>query len=393
MGAVKIDRSVFQGVARLRLGLHVLVAVLALIVLLRAALLSEPHAGWISTLTVLFIGVQVIGVAAARTRTARWSWLASLSAIWLVLAVLGADAAYISFGLILLFMTELPPATALVAVTAVTAVNIGIGVTRVPEWGGTVIGSLLGAVVGIVIGLGFRVLFDETERRQLLIEDLRRTRAELAVQERTAGELAERQRLAQEIHDTVAQGLSSIQMLLHAAEAEPLPPSAATNVAMARRTAAAGLADTRRLIAALAPADLTGRSLAEALRRVCGRAGSAGDDIRLIVDGTSYPLPMAVESALVRLVQGATSNVVRHAAANQTVVTLTYADDVVCLDVVDDGRGFDVAVLDDPAAHGFGLNTMRARVGQLGGDWSIESAAGRTAMSVRFPLSAMAADR
>lgn len=393
MGAVKIDRSVFQGVARLRLGLHVLVAVLALIVLLRAALLSEPHAGWISTLTVLFIGVQVIGVAAARTRTARWSWLASLSAIWLVLAVLGADAAYISFGLILLFMTELLPATALVAVTAVTAVNIGIGVTRVPEWGGTVIGSLLGAVVGIVIGLGFRVLFDETERRQLLIEDLRRTRAELAVQERTAGELAERQRLAQEIHDTVAQGLSSIQMLLHAAEAEPLPPSAATNVAMARRTAAAGLADTRRLIAALAPADLTGRSLAEALRRVCGRAGSAGDDIRLIVDGTSYPLPMAVESALVRLVQGATSNVVRHAAANQAVVTLTYADDVVCLDVVDDGRGFDVAVLDDPAAHGFGLNTMRARVGQLGGDWSIESAAGRTAMSVRFPLSAMAADR
>ncbi len=121
------------------------------------------------------------------------------------------------------------------------------------------------------------MLFRETERRQQLIEDLHRTRAELAETERTAGELAERERLAREIHDTVAQGLSSIQMLLHAAETEDLPTGAADKIVLARRTASAGgLADARRLIAALSPADLAGNSLVDALDRVCDRA--AGGD-------------------------------------------------------------------------------------------------------------------
>jgi len=56
------------------------------------------------------------------------------------------------------------------------------------------------------------------------------------------------------------------------------------------------------------------------------------------------------------------------------------------LDVVDDGRGFDVDLLDDPGAHSFGLDAMRTRVEELHGRWAVESEPGHTAMTVTFPL-------
>ncbi|MFD6676795.1 sensor histidine kinase [Rhodococcus zopfii] len=381
-----VDESAFTGVARLRLGLHVLVVVLALIVLLRAVLLSEASVGWIGPLTAVFVVVHIVGASTLRAPVARFAWLGALCAVWVAMALLGADAAYVSFGLILLFMTEVPLIPAVSAVSVITLLNTVIAVQTRGQWGGALVGSMLGAVVGVVVGLGFRVLFRETERRQQLIEDLHRTRAELAETERTAGELAERERLAREIHDTVAQGLSSIQMLLHAAETEDLPTGAADKIVLARRTASAGLADARRLIAALSPADLAGNSLVDALDRVCDRAAGGQCTIGLLVEGQAVSLPMPVESALVRLLQGAVSNVVRHAEARNAVVTLSYGADAVHLDVVDDGHGFDTAILADPSAHHFGLNAMRTRVEQLGGRWSIESEPGHTAMSVAFPL-------
>src|SRR5690606_21941098 len=96
---------------------------------------------------------------------------------------------------------------------------------------------------------------------------LQRTQAELAESERAAGQAMERQRLAREIHDTVAQGLGSIQLLLHAAEAEPLPERATSRVRLARETAAASLVEARRMVEELAPADLVGSSLSAALQR------------------------------------------------------------------------------------------------------------------------------
>ncbi|WP_295648312.1 sensor histidine kinase [uncultured Dietzia sp.] len=380
------EESAFTRGAQLRLGLHVLVVVLALIVLLRAVLLSEASAGLIGALTALFVVVYIVGASSLRAPAARFAWFGSLCAVWVAMAFIGADAAYVSFGLILLFMTEVPLLPAVSVVAVITGVNVLIGVYASGQWGGALVGSLLGAVVGIVVGLGFRVLFHETERRQQLIEDLHRTRAELAETERSAGKLAERERLASEIHDTVAQGLSSIHMLLRAAEAEKLPPGAANKIVMARRTALAGLADARRLVAALSPSDLEGNSLADALGRVCERAAAGTVDVRLRVDGQPVSLPMPLESALVRLVQGAVSNVVRHADADHAVVTLSYGADAVHLDVVDDGRGFDATLLDDPSAHNFGLNAMRNRVDQLDGQWFIESEPGHTAVSVTFPL-------
>lgn len=366
--------------SQLRAGLHVLVLALAAVVLLRAVLLDEPRSGWISLTVLAFAAVYLL-----RTRLTSGSHLTLvvLVALWVVLVLLGADAAYVSVGLFLVFLTELAFVPAIVCVVASTALDVALGLAR-GAGGAGLLAPVLGALLAVLFGVGYRVLFDATARQRSLIEELRRTRAELAESERAAGQAAERQRLAQEIHDTVAQGLSSIQLLLHAVEAEPLPEGARGRVALARETAASGLEETRRMIAQLAPADLAGSTLTAALGRVCERAVAP---VTLLLDGEPAPVPMPVEAALVRVAQSALANVDQHAGPGaRAVVTLAWQADRVRLDVVDDGRGFDAAALSRPDVASFGLDTIRHRVSELGGDVSVESEPGHTALAVSFPL-------
>ena len=129
---------------------------------------------------------------------------------------------------------------------------------------------------------------------------------------------------------------------------------------------------------------MDGQSLADALRRICERASSPELEARSVVEGEAVRLPMPLEATLVRIAQGAVSNVLRHADATRMAVTLTYSDDTVSLDVVDNGRGFDVAVLERGPAESFGLNAIRRRVELQGGTFSIESEPGHTAVAVTF---------
>ncbi len=120
--------------------------------------------------------------------------------------------------------------------------------------------------------------------------------------------------------------------------------------------------------------------------------------MRLTPTGGPTPLPTAYEVALLRVAQSALSNTARHARARHVEVTLDRADDAVVLDVVDDGTGFDPAGLPadlpDPAAGGFGLAAMRARLRELGGTLTIESAPGEgTALSARLPLAPVSGSR
>ena len=124
----------------------------------------------------------------------------------------------------------------------------------------------------------------------------------------------------------------------------------------------------------------------EALTRIAQRAAVPGLDAQVLVEGDPQRLPMPIEAALVRIAQGAVSNVVRHAHADRMRITVTYADDAVHLDVVDDGVGIDPAVLDRAPSGSFGLLAMRSRVEQQGGTMNVESDPGHTAVTVSFPL-------
>jgi len=398
-------------VTTLRLGLHVLVTVLGAVVAVRALLPGGGgHGVGVVVLTGIWLAVYFAGTelprrvasgapaGTARSRAvpgAAWDarraglWLATLTVLWLALLGLTPDAVYLAFGLFFLYLHLLPRPWNLVAVVLATAVGV-IGFAAHRGWSvGAVVGPVLGALVAIGIGLGYQALYREAVERERLIDELLGTRAILAERERTAGKLAERERLAKEIHDTVAQGLSSIQLLLHAAEQAAPDHPALDRIRLARETAAEDLAETRRLIDELSPAALDGQSLAEALARICDRARSAALSTQLLVEGEPERLPMPVEAALVRIAQSAVANVVQHAGAARMRVTLTYDDTDVHLDIVDDGIGIDPAVLRGPRAGAFGLAAMRSRVEQQGGRMTIESEPGHTAVTVSFPLGAV----
>ncbi|WP_227979685.1 sensor histidine kinase [Nocardia spumae] len=372
--------------AALQVGLHVLMTALAVVVVVRAIVPAgegSPHTVPVIVLAVLFLIVYFAGGLLRGRPVAARFWLAGLTALWLALIPLAPEAVYLVFGLFFLYLHLLPRMWGLAAVIAATAVSVvGYGLHQGWSVAG-VAGPVLGAIVAIAIGLGYRALFREAADRQRLIDELLAARATLAERERTAGKLAERERLAQEIHDTVAQGLSSIQLLLHAAERDAPDHPALQRIRLARETAADNLAETRQLIGELTPAVLEGQSLSDALDRIARRAEAPGLSARTVVEGTPMRLPMPVEAALVRVAQGAVSNVVRHARADRMRITLTYGDDAVHLDVVDDGVGIDPAVFGRGT---FGLNAMRSRVEQQGGMMDVESEPGHTAVTVSFPL-------
>ncbi|WP_405477205.1 sensor histidine kinase [Streptomyces sp. NBC_00009] len=382
-------RSLTPVLRVLRLCLHLLMAGLLVLVAGRASAGDSTGAGAVVAAAVVMAVVYGAGplIPAVRgTRAGAALWLGALCAVWLVLLVLSPDGLWLAFPLYFLQLHLLPARWGVPAVTLTAGAAIASYVLHgQPLNPGAFIGPLLGAAVAVATVIGYQTLYRESERRRRLIEELIATRAELAAAERTAGTLAERERLAREIHDTLAQGLSSIQLLLRAAQ-RALPPQspAAPHIEQARAAAQDNLAEARRFVRALSPPDLENGSLAGALERLCTTA--PGLTVRFTESGTPAGLPTPYEVALLRIAQSALANTVRHAGAHRAEITLSFMDTAVALDIVDDGRGFDP--VSAPAGDGgFGLPAMRSRAESLGGTFTVESAPGQgTAVAITLPL-------
>ena len=146
-----------------------------------------------------------------------------------------------------------------------------------------------------------------------------------------------------------------------------------------------GIEAARRLMGAMAPVELDGRTLRSALVLLTvpePRSGSPVTDIRF--DGDDERLPVEIEGALLRIAQEALTNARRHAEAHRVVVTLTCQPSTVSLDIVDDGVGFDA---DAVAGRGFGLSSMRGRAQQLGGTLHVDAEPGRgSTINATIPL-------
>lgn len=383
-----------QPLRSLRFWLRLLVVVLLLLVAGRAVAGSSPDSTAVLVAAVVMALVTVTPMFWGRgeySTLVMSVYLAAMVAVWLVLLWLTPEAVWLAFPLFFLELDLLPLRGALLAVAATTAAAIaGFAWHQDTFTAAAVVGPVIGAAVAVGTALGYQGLARESEQRRLLIEQLRATRAELATAEHSAGVLAERERLAREIHDTLAQGLSSIQLLLRAAgRALPdHPDAAAEHVELARRTAQENLAEARRFVHALTPPDLANGSLPAALERLCAvTAQQSGLSVRFHVEGAAVPVPTSYEVALLRIAQSAIANTVRHAEAKRAELTLTYMDTRIALDVVDDGIGFDAGTVPVAAGvdGGFGIAAMRARTAALGGTLTVESAPGQgTALAVSF---------
>ncbi len=325
----------------------------------------------------LLLGRRVIYGPADRP----WRGLVYLAVLIALLTVAEANAGNVTFILLALGPQAFMAVSYRLALAAVVLMNTAAVLTafargaRGPFLATTIWVAALATVFCIAFGTWIYRIIDQSRERAELINQLERTRAELADANREAGILAERDRLASEIHDTIAQGFTSIVMLVQAADAVlgEDPDRVRRQLDLIGRTARENLAEARALVAGLGPAPLATASLADALARLADRASEeSGVQAEFTVRGTPRLAGTAAEVVLLRVCQEALANVRRHAGARSVLVTLRYCEGRVRLEVSDDGAGFDPEL----PSSGYGLRGMRARVSEIGGELAVRSAVG-----------------
>lgn len=249
-------------------------------------------------------------------------------------------------------------------------------------------------VFSLVLGLWMSSVIEQSAERGELIAQLEATRADLAVAHHDAGVLAERERLAREIHDTIAQGLTSVVMLSQVASRQLVTDridEVGGTLAAIEDSARQNLADARALVASYAavgvddglPAAL--RRLGERFQRETGISVEIAVDVPGDVAGDGPAPDRAHEVVLLRSVQEGLANVRKHAAATHVTVALsTTADGRRAVEVRDDGVGF---APDTAAGAGFGLEGLTRRAGEVGGRVAVASSPGAgTVLRVEVPV-------
>lgn len=198
--------------------------------------------------------------------------------------------------------------------------------------------------------------------------------------------LAERGRFAREIHDSLAQGLTSISLQLECAKANLIeqPQNAQTHIEKARGLVRESLREARRTVWNLRPLALGEADLAATLQHYASNLTADGRvSCSQQIEGTPRPLPPDHEAALLRIGQEALTNAIRHSGATEVVHRLRFGNGWVTLTIIDNGHGFNVA---DRVGKGFGLTGMHERAAALGGSLSIDSHPGRgTEVSATLP--------
>ena len=189
--------------------------------------------------------------------------------------------------------------------------------------------------------------------------------------------LAERQRLARELHDSVTQSLYSVTLYANAAAlalAAGKSDVTAGYLQELQETAQEGMRDMRLLIFQLHPPVLEAEGLVAALQaRLAAVEGRAGLQTEFRVEGERR-LPIAIEAELFWIAQEALNNVRKHAAARHVTVHLHFAAASICLEVADDGVGFDPQAV--PVERRGGLRTIAERTVRIGGRLMYESTPG-----------------
>lgn len=398
----------------LRVGLHAMFCALLVLGAVRVWLADDAaHAGLPVVLLVavalglVYAGGIVVEYRARRgvgsfssptvnqQRSARW-WWAAVVVLWLSALVLANDFLWVLFPLVFVTLAVLPRPANLLAAAVLWAAGVAVVAWLHPQhWHIAVaIGPGIGTVFAVAIYVSYRALHREALTQRRIAEELAATQQELAAAEHQAGRLEERERLARDIHDTLAQGLSSIVLLARAGRASASTGEAVDVFSTIEDTARDNLAEARRFVRDLtapsAQADLPD-AITEILQRMRRRGSGLGESTEFWANfsgDTHRRLPESVVTAVVRCVQEALNNVAKHAHADNAVVSVAVLGDELTVDIFDDGRGFDPArAPQQESSHGYGLGGIRQRIAALSGTVNIESAPDEgTVVAARIPL-------
>jgi signal transduction histidine kinase len=216
-----------------------------------------------------------------------------------------------------------------------------------------------------------------------LSRDLRASRASLVLAREE-----ERMRIRRDLHDGLGPALAGIAFGLDATRMTMAkdPDKALASLADLRDEVHSSIADVRRLVDDLRPADLDQLGLAQALDQYGARLGERGALNVTTKVAHLPPLPPAVEVAAYRIATEALTNAARHSGATCATVRITVGGASLLIDINDDGRG-----IEPRPRSGIGLGAMRERAAELGGSFSIApSPAGGTVVRALLPLGGVA---
>jgi signal transduction histidine kinase len=330
----------------------------------------------LALLGVIALAYAVLGTRAMTSRDLRWAVAYQVVAWSALLGIQWVDPGTQAW---LLYFTLFPQLWAMVPTrwAAIGTVVVVVAFSLV-RWAqsdfsaGSLTEILISGTIsmGLSLSLGLFInrIVGEAESRAETIDELRATQARLAAAERDRGVHEERERISREIHDTLAQGFTSVVALSRAAQAALARGDAAAageRLALIEHTASDNLDEARLIVAELTPGHLQSRTLGEALERLGAAVTSeTGMHADVRVAGDPVPLGGSAEVVILRTAQEALSNVRRHASAARVELTLTYDDPAeVVLTVRDDGLGFDP----DGTRSGYGLDGVQARAAEVGG--------------------------
>ncbi|MBE1492093.1 sensor histidine kinase [Plantactinospora soyae] len=301
----------------------------------------------------------------------------------LLVLVLGG-LAYLRDGFGVLYTVLLPQFTILARNTRSAIVYSGLGAVAITIGGvlrqgwtldvltTNTISSLAVYAASVLITVLTPLGLRQAAERAQLRADLTATELRLAEAQKRQGAAEERERLAREIHDTLAQGFASIIVLAEAARAGlgSRPDKSAQQLQSIEQTARENLAEARILVGSAPQSGLAAGSVARTLRRTLDRfAEDTG--LTVTADLPDIDVDQPTRIALLRCTQESLANIRKHAAASTVGVVLTQHQDRAELEITDDGQGFVVA-----DSHGFGLDGMRKRLAELGGELTVTSSVG-----------------
>lgn len=359
----------------------------------------------------LLVVYHAIGLTSYRWILARpWAIAAYVPLGWIIILQslrVGSGFVLFVFGAVIQGFIFLPFAAAIATLTAVVLLLSGTIVFQTSVRRNGFVAPRVLSIVAMGVMIGTVMLYIHRANRDAairarLLRQLDDAQRDLADRARDAGVQEERQRLARDIHDTLAQGFTSVIKHLEAVElsfngtdasseqsARDAMRRAVPHLENARDVSRASLGEIRRLVWALRPPQLAEATLGAAIERIVAQ-WSGVNGVPATCEIVNVPaLQPDADVIFLRATQEALSNVARHADAKHVAVAMHCVDGLALLSIDDDGRGF--AESDTDREGKFGITGMRERVRRYGGHVLIETSPGKgTSVTVAMPLAAIA---
>jgi two-component system NarL family sensor kinase len=200
---------------------------------------------------------------------------------------------------------------------------------------------------------------------------------------------SERRRIAGDLHDGVVQDLAGVAYsLAGASRRSDLTPATSTALDESAVHVRESIKALRTLLVDIYPPRLAEAGLDNALTDLLASVNSRGIRTTCDTDGLPEPLPEPTAGLLYRVARESLRNVITHSHAHSVQVRGYTANDSVVLEIIDDGRGFDIGLAAKKPAEGHvGMRGMHDLVTDAGGVFVVLTAPGEgTRVRVEVPL-------